>query len=405
MKNILIYINDSLGELDWISPFVKSEEGKNFNFYIFLNGPGKTHQDKIDILREHGLIEENIHCLNSLSKKDYYFFKLDEFSNRVLGRIKLYSIKLFELFRTFSDFVRFAGSYLINNKKVKFDYIFRDYNLKNSFSLQYYIRLNHKAKIVIFPHAVGLQKEHPDCPREAMRAIHADLWLENSDLSDIAKNTKAYKEVFFASGVPAFDINYNMKSLFDIKIKKVLIITRDCGMAFGFDYEDAYIVFKTLLKELSGMKYEIVIKHHPRDRILQEWRKIQAQYPNIIELEGSLLNINESYSACFTLFSTAPLFLLSRHIPVFEFSPYKNITEYSDRMPMHYKSNSGLLTHDLLSLGLYKRLDDIDNISTYMTKDYLSFLSSSQHQKCKEIFPQGANLKISNKLMGISHEP
>lgn len=404
MQNILIYINDSLGELDWIAPFVKSDEGKAFNFYIFLNGPGKTYQDKINILKRYGLVGKNIHCLNSHSKKDYYFFKLDEFLNRVLGRIKLYSFEAFKVLRLFFDFIRLSGAVLLKSHKIKFDYIFRDYNLKESFSLQQYISQNQQAKIVIFPHAVGLQKEHPECPRESIKVVYADLWLENSDLSDIAQNTEAYKDVFFASGVPAFDINYKMKSLFDFKIKKVLIITRDCGMVFGFTYKDAYKVFETLLEQLSKMEYAVVIKHHPRDKKLKEWKRIQSKYPNIIELDESLSSINEPYSACFTLFSTAPLFLLSRHIPVFEFSPYKKIEEYVDKLPMHYADKSGLLTHDLLSLGLYKRLDDLDNLSIYMNKEYLSSLSSSQYRRCKEIFPQGANLKISNKIMGFSGE-
>ena len=404
MQNILIYINDSLGELDWISPFIKSEEGKKFDFYIFLNGPGKTYQDKIDILRRYGLVGKNIHCLNTHSKTDYYLFKLDEFLNRVLGRIKLYSFQLFKLFRSLFDFIRFFGSYLIDNRTIKFDYIFRDYNLKESFSLQRYIRSNQKAKIVIFPHAVGLQKEHPDCPKEALKIVASDLWLENSDLSDLAQNTEAYKDIFFASGVPAFDINYKMKGLFDFKIKRVLIITRDCGMAFGFTYNDAYKVFDTLLESLNEMEYDIVIKHHPRDRRLREWRNIQSKYPNIIELDESLSSINEQYSACFTLFSTAPLFLLSRQIPVFEFSPYKKIEEYVDKLPMHYADKSGLLTHDLLSLNLYQRLDNLDNLLIYMNEEYLLSLSSSQYSKCKEIFPEGANLRIFNRLMELQDE-
>ena len=336
MKNILIYINDSLGELDWIAPFIKSEEGKIFNFYIYLNGPGKTKKDKLEILNKYGLDEENIYSINSQSNRDYYIFKMDEFLNRVLGRIKLYSLKIFNLFRILFDAIRFFASYLLPHSNIKFNYIFRDYNLKESVSLQLFIRSNKKAKIVIFPHAVGLQKNHPSCPREALKVVKSNLWLENSSLSDIAQNSEAYGDVFFASGAPAFDVNYQLKSLFDVEAKKVLIITRDCGMAFGFNYEEAYVVYDRLLKELENMGYEAVVKHHPRDRKLAQWRKIQKKYRNIRELSETLSDISLSYTVCFTLFSTAPLFLLSRKIPIIEFSPYR---KYEDYEKSHIKNS------------------------------------------------------------------
>ena len=404
MKNILIYINDSLGELDWIAPFIKSEEAQGFNFYIFLNAPGKSNQEKLDILKRYGLNKKNIYSINSQSKKDYYIFKFDEFLNRLLGRIKLYSFRAFKAFRTFFDQIRFLSSYLLPSPSVKFDYIFRDYNLKESFVLQQYIRLNKEAKSIVFPHAVGLQKIHPFCPREALKIVKCDLWLENSKLSDIAKNTDAYKDVFFASGVPAFDINYKLKSLFDVEVKKVLIITRDCGMTFGFNYEEAYVVFDSLLNHLEKMGYRIEIKHHPRDRKLKEWRSIQKKYQNIKEVDGSLGDINKTLSACFTLFSTAPLFLLSRRVPIFEFSPYQKYNLYKNKLPMHYSDDDGLLTHDLLSLKLYKKLDNFNKITEYMSKENLENLSLSQYKQCQEIFPTGANLNIVNKLLGLTND-
>lgn len=403
MKNILIYINDSLGELDWIAPFMKSDEAKDFNFYIFLNGPGETYQDKINILNQYGLNQKNITSLNSHSKKDFYIFKLDEFSNRVLGRIKLYSFSMFKIMRNIVDRIRWTGSYFLGSVEIEFNYIFRDYNLKESFSLQRYLRVNKSAKIIIFPHAVGLQKIHPSCRREPLRVVPAHLWLENSNFSDITKETDAYRDVFFASGVPAFDINYKLKSLFDAQCKKVLIITRDCGMTFGFNYQEAYVVFDTLLNHLEKMDYSVEIKHHPRDRKLKEWQKIQQKYKNIKEAEGSLGDRVEALSACFTLFSTAPLFLLSRGVPIFEFSPYQNYNFYKNELPMHYSDEEGLLTHDLLSLKLYKRLDNINKVTEYMDRENLKKLSTSQYRQCQEIFPIGANLNIANKLRGLFH--
>ena len=398
MKNILIYINDSLGELDWIAPFIKSEEGKEFNFYIYLNGPGKTYQEKIDILRKYGLLSENIFSINSNSKKDFYLFTLDDFLNRVLGRIKLFSYALFLFMRKLFDLFRIFVATILSGNKTTFNYIFRDYNLKNSFSLIHYIRMNENAKIIVFPHAVGLQRSHPSCPREPLKEVKADLWFENSDLSNIVKKSKIYKDIFIVTGVPAFDNNYKKKTLFSTNVKRVLIITRDCGMTFGFTYVDAFSIFDTLLQKLNQLGYEIKIKHHPRDRKLNEWRDIQSRYSKIEELEGSLNDIKDTYSACYTLFSTAPLFLLSRGVPVFEFSPYKNIEEYKEQLPMHYVDDENLLTHDLLNLELYKRLNKISKIEKYMSNEYLTKLAKKQYLKCQEIFPMGANKKIMNIL-------
>ena len=404
MKNILIYINDSLGELDWIAPFLKSKEAEKFNFYIFLNGPGKNYLEKKTILERYDLVKDNIQIINSMGQKDFYLFKLDEFLNRVLGRIKLYSFSAFKFFRKSFDLFRKSSAYLLASSEVKFDYIFRDYNLKDSTSLQRYLLDNKEAKIVIFPHAVGLQKEHLSCPREPLKIVKSDLWLENSNYSDIAQKSPTYKDVFYASGVPAFDVNYELKSLFKVESKKVLIITRDCGMTFGFDYEDAFKVFDKLLEELEELGFSVEVKHHPRDRKISEWRKIQNKYFNIRELDKSLMNIDSQYSACLTLFSTAPLFLLSRQIPIYEFSPYKKYEDYKRSFPMHYSDGDGNLTHDLLALKLYKRLNRVSDFKLFMDAESLKKLSKEQYERCKEIFPLGANLNITTKLLDLYND-
>lgn len=404
MKNILIYINDSLGELDWIAPFIKSSEGKEFSFHIFLNGPGVTYQDKINILEKYGLDKKNVLCINSESKKDYYLYKIDEFFNRVLGRTKLISYSGYVVSRKIVDFVRLSIGSLHTTSDCPYEYIFRDYNLKDSISFMKLKSGCKNAKIVVFPHAVGLQKIHTDCPREALRKINIDLWLENSDLSDIAKKDKFYRNKFFASGAPAFDINYKLPTLFSAKVKKVLLITRDCSITFGFDYASALKAFSLILKELNVLGYSVYIKHHPRDRRLNDWRKLQEQYPNAKELNQSLTTISDKYSACLTLFSTAPLFLLSRQIPVFEFSPYKTYKFYNAKLPMHYSDKNGLLTHDLLELGLYERLDDLSKLRNYLHENSLSEISKLQYQKCQKIFIKGANANIANKLMDLRNE-
>jgi len=404
MKNILIYINDSLGELDWIAPFMKSQEAKNFNFHIFLNGPGNSYKKKLDIIKQYGLNKKNIILINSKSDIDVYVYKVDVFLNRVLGRSKRYSFLLFQILRTIFDKIRGIFPYIFFRTSISYDFIFRDYNLKDSFMLKKYERNSKKTKNVIFPHAVGLSRMHPSCPREPIKEVACDLWLENSELSDIVKKHASYKDVFFASGAPIFDVNYKLDSLFNTDIKKVLIITRDCNPMFGFNYGDAYNVFEKLLSSLNDMKYTVLIKHHPRDKRLSKWRNIQNKYKNTIEYEESLNNMDEPLSACFTLFSTAPLLLLSRQIPIFDISPYRTYKSYKKSLPFHYSAKNGVLTHDLIELKLYERLDDLEDLGKYMHQHVLEKLSFLQYSKCKEIFPDGANLKIANKLLEVRGE-
>lgn len=405
MANILIYVNDSLGELDWIAPFIKSTEGKKFNFYIFLNGPGKTYTEKIDILNIYSLIDENIFILNKDTKIDRYLFKIDNFLNKVLARINKFSYRAFIFFRKLIDILRYVFSHIYKKeKKIKFQYIFRDYNLKDSFLLSLYINNNKNAKIVIYPHAVGLQRKHVDCPRNSVKKVKANLWLENSHLADLVKDSKYYGDIFFASGAPALSENYDKKSLFNIKSKKILVITRDCGKVYGFEYDDAFKAFEKIVVKSKKLGLIVVVKHHPRDKKIDKWREIQNKFSNIQELNGSLNNIEEEYKACFSLFSTASLFALSRQIPVFEFSPYKPCIEYGYKMPFHYCDKNGLLTHDLLDLKLFYRLSNIEDFEKSLKSEILQELSKKQFKICREIFSNNANRKIVNKLIEIIDE-
>lgn len=397
-KNVLIYINDSLGELDWIAPFLKSSYAKHFNFYIFLNGVGRSYEEKEGILKKYGL--KDIKLLNS--KYTRFAFLLDDFLNRVLGRVKLLSYNLFVFGRYVVDIFRKIVSYLIPSNGVEFDFIFRDYNLKDSIYLINYIEKNKNAKVVIFPHAVGLQKFHKECPREPIKEVKSDLWLENSKESNMALKSDFYKNKFFASGVPAFDINYKKVSLFNVDVKRVLVITRDCGLAFGFSYEDAFKSFKIMLDKFVLLGYEVEVKHHPRDTRLSKWREIQQNYKNVKEVDFSLTELEKEYSVCFTLFSTAPLFLLSRSIPVIEFSPYKKYDDYKRSFAMHFRDKEGNLTHDLLFLELFKKIE-LDEIETILEKDSLKELSKSQFIRMKQIFPDEANKNIYTKLLELAN--
>ena len=397
--NILIFINDSLGELDWIAPFIKSEEGDKFIFYIYLNGPGNSYAEKMKILSSYDLKKDNIFLLNTKFKLDSYLFKLDNFMNKALNKIKIYSYGMFTVFRSLLDVLRGSFGVLFKaNQAIRFDFIFRDYNLKDSFVLSRYIKTNIHAKIIIFPHSIGIQKAHIECPRELVEKVKSDLWLENSRESNLVLGMREYQKIFYVTGSPTMGENYNKESLFDSSSKNILILTRICISDYGFTHSEGLAVFHELLLSFDKLGLRAIIKHHPRDERLNDWKEIQNKFLNTEEYSGSLNDIKVDLKACFSLFSSAPLYVLSRQVPVFEVSPYKKCVDYNRQMPFHFCGKSGFITHDFLELELYERILDLNNIVNVLEKEYLQEVSKKQFKRCVEIFPSGANKKIRARL-------
>jgi len=392
MKNILIYIDTSLGELDWLLPFIKSKQGKIFNFYILLNEFGlKINASKVKaISKSYNLDEKNIYLVNrfTLTAK--------------IASVLIFFLKIFLFIPSFSkkiyEFEGVIKVLLLKYRSISFDYIFRDAGLDDSLYLNYFVGRNQSSKIIVFPNGVGLMPRIPGAKQDTFRLVPVDLWLENSEFSDMAKNVKEYAEVFYVSGSPPLDINYRKKSLYDYKSKRAIVITRNCRMDYGFDYEMAFDALHKILDKLNKGGFSVDIKHHPRQRNLSKWRRIQSKFPNINELTDSLNGISKNYSVCLTLHSSAPIFLLSRGIPVLEFSPYKKFKEYSVDFTYHFENKDGYLTNLMIDKGLYEKIES-EYLEDYLQKEKLDYLSRKQLEVCKQMFPTDANSKITHKLV------
>ena len=61
----LVFINDSLGELDWISPFINKTSEEDYHFYIFLNLPGKDDFEKKKIFDQYFNKSSHIEYINN----------------------------------------------------------------------------------------------------------------------------------------------------------------------------------------------------------------------------------------------------------------------------------------------------------------------------------------------------
>ena len=51
-KKVLVFINDSLGELDWIQPFLSSYSNK-YNFFVYLYLAKKSKDEKREIFKSY----------------------------------------------------------------------------------------------------------------------------------------------------------------------------------------------------------------------------------------------------------------------------------------------------------------------------------------------------------------
>lgn len=60
-KSIFVFIDTSLGELDWISPFLTSEYARNFKITIFFRKNMLTQQ----LIEDHLVDVDNITLLNA----------------------------------------------------------------------------------------------------------------------------------------------------------------------------------------------------------------------------------------------------------------------------------------------------------------------------------------------------
>ncbi|GGX60345.1 polysialyltransferase family glycosyltransferase [Saccharospirillum salsuginis] len=391
MKRILIYINDSLGELDWITPFLLSDEASKYKFFIYFNNVGSDLEAKKRIYSEYSLTRDNITLLNSKENHFPKLSKIDDFVNRALNKIKGINYHLFEWSRNGMDFLRvFVAKFIPNS--YRFDVIFRDYNLKDSFALRILAKNSSNAKFVIFPHAVGIQRVIPGHTREPIKSTKVDLWLENTEISDYA--AEKYSNQLFVSGAPVLSDNFKKESMFDPESSRILILTRICSPEYGFTLEDSLSVYSDILSWCSGNSFNVMVKHHPRDKNLKVWRKIQERFSNVEEYTDSLMNLSDKFSACLSFFSTAGLFLTSRRVPVFDISPYEELKE-AVSYPFHFNGEDGRLTHDLVEQGCFSRLENYDKI-----KD-ISFLSDSsrrQYNCCKQLFPEEAHKRIQLKL-------
>lgn len=384
-KSILVYIDSSLGELHWISPFLISTYTTDFEIKIL------TRKDILsdEIVKELNLDKDNIEIL----KKDNIFFKniFSRFFFKQFNSILKKSNRSDSTCKYFNK----LKMIIFNNVKTKvdlknnFDFIFRDTGFHQSFEISMITSLNPKAKVIAFPHCVNIGKAQKSKVKiTKSKCIKVDLILENTTLSK--QNIENQK--FYISGTPALSkIN---ESKYNFNSNNVLILTRDIYEPYGCSRSSFLKTFKLVLDFCKKNKLKVYVKHHPRDKQLDDYRIIQKEYTNIVET-NKIFN-ETKFRVCLSAYSTAGIYTTAKQIPIFDISPYE---KYSTNLTDHFSDSSGYYTHDLIELGLQNKLNRLDII---LDKKTLDKYSLNQFNSLKKYFPLNANENIFNKLIELN---
>ena len=388
-KCILIFINDSLGELDWIAPFIESSKNE-FDFKVFLYLPNKSKADRERVFREYFGEQSGVVFLNNIADIPLGARTLDRILNSFIRRIGIRSRRVSEALSASTNLVRrlLAALCTLNfNRRLSFDLIFRDYNLKDSIGLALLMRLNNvDPKIIIFPHSTAILSNTPVTPKRPARNVPHDLFFENTRLS--SKFLPVFEGTYTVVASPSLDVMRDSSTPTDFRARSVIFVTRNCDPDFfGFTQVDALRVFEECLAWAEKEGIRVLCKHHPRDTRLSEWRSVQTRYHTAFEIVSSLNDFREPIDGVLSFYTSVGILFTCQGIPVFDVSPYKGETT---RLPFHYRDSSDEITHELIEHGLYARPNNSSEFNYLLDEQLLRSIGAAQKAATDDIFPRNA---------------
>ena len=366
-KVIIIFVNNSMAELDWIMPVIQKLSKK---YYIFTYFRNKKTFETLQMNRQlfslwnevnNSYFIENIfnNFFYKLSRKILYFFQIkifDKFLN-----YKIHSTSFFKktIYRK------------LNNKNFNVEIIFSDFG--ESFSALKNLKLiNDKKKkkplIVHYPHtATAYEEKKNKFPVNLQgdilllnrkRDIHYFKdYIDNSKIriSGIPKYDEWWIKKILKDKSNIFDLDYSVKNL-----KKKLVIT--IGYYSRFDVpglRNKEHLFKNQLIELMNVVSKIpnafiIFKLHPRRNSLI-FKKILDKYnKKIWQISKMHLIKLNNLSNCFinSVESSACYDSLCLKIPTLQIWRIKGV-----------EPKNGYLT----KLGLVKNLKNVNELTKYLT--------------------------------------
>lgn len=376
---VAIFVNNSMGELDWIVPYIK-QTSLDIHFDIYL-----YHQRLWDFDIQNKTDNINIICCSNYKNTVFLDTFLDNLY-RYLARKIPFDISYVS---TFFDFLRYFTSLFIILKyqlKYKYDFIFRDYNLKQSILLY---KLSRKSKkVVIYPHSTALMTNYGKKPQ--LNKIKHAIFLENTEYHD--RFLPYYAKNMAVVGSPGLDVIRQKK--ITNKLNSILIITRNCDESFfGFDYDSSFKLLRTILTWAKRSNLEVDIKHHPRDNRVQEWRRVSESFDNVNEINGNLSENNNSYLYCLCYYTSAFIPSVLKKTLCIDVSPYRSI--YFKNLPYHTWNNGP--HHEFSELKLLPIIE-FDNF-LMLNADQKKNIRDSQLNALNNTYPVDSSRAIDNLLI------
>ena len=401
---VMVFINDSTGELDWIQPFLLWAVERDYEFYVYFYLPGKSEEQKKALFESYFGDLDGIRYLNETVVFSGYYSTLDRYLNSLLRRLSGVSYRTFLLARDAVDGIRKVIGGLVGRKlcMLDVDLLMRDYNLKDSIVLAALESKLSSPKVCIFPHSTAIQSNSLNTPKKAPKRIKCDLFLENTDLSTLYSTY--YKDSFLAVGSPSFDkFDEARNEIANYHKKSFLFITRNCDERFfGINYQDSGEIFEDSIRWARDNNYRVYVKHHPRDARLSFWREIQSKYDNVVETTTTLNHFDVEISFVLCLYTSAGLLFTKRDVPVFDVSPYKGDV---NKLPFHYVSHNGFITHELVDYGFYGQYDSLKNLLKVIDPEFLENAAKNQKAILRKYFPSDSCRNIDralHKVLGIT---
>lgn len=385
MRKHFIFINDSTGELDWIAPYLKSLDETENLIYVCLSLPRfntkRRNTTYLDYFKDTRINHYNI------SKYTHRILRVEFFIERVFAHLiphRVINLKL-------NSFISTSLSFLVPMKCKNFSLCYIDYNLKEKSLYKAFLRKNPKSKVVIFPHSTALMTNSIKTPKpKKTKKIRCDLFLENTKYNSAFND---YSDVMAVVGSPTLDVfrNIDKKSI----EKSILILTRRFESTFAMAESETLNNYSSIVKYYSKMGYIINVKHHPRDTQTEKWNLDNDKY-QIIKVSEDISRVKTNFSAVFSVYSSAPVLFASRGIPTFDFTAYKGTTE---ALPYHYLDKDNNITHELIELGIIKKIDNITEQSlSIIQPSELKDIGLNQKEMVNQIFGHNAAKKIQDKI-------
>lgn len=382
------YINDSTGELDWLAPYLREVAARHESTSVCTALPRLSKSAKQEVFQDYFNGSEVKHF--ALSDWSNSILRLEFFLERVIAKL----IRTHKCKMRVNKVISYMLSYLIFQETPDIKLLYLDYNLKEKALFKMIKRNNSSAKVIVFPHSTALMTSTRNTPKPPPECIECALFLECTQYNS---RFYMYHDKISVVGSPTLD-QFRSQECTVQKNNSVLFLTRRNDAEFAMDEVGTLKRFKKLFEWCEAHNLEIHVKHHPRDTQLEKWRNLYGD-SQVIEVKNNITKLDANYKAVFATYTSAVVLFAAKGIPTFDFTYYKGDT--SD-LAYHYLDESNMITHELVELGIVKRMDDEDFLNLEkLSLEMLSSVGSLQKEIVDQLFPKHSVdliIKEVNKL-------